>query len=77
LIADAIVWGIWFRRRSDLVAPSASARGTAGEVWGYRGAVRSRAADNTIFRLRAKIERSPARPRHVSTVQGEGYRFEA
>lgn len=46
------------------------------DIWGYRGAVQTRSVDNTILRLRAKIEPDPARPRHVLTVQGVGYRFE-
>lgn len=46
------------------------------DVWGYRGGVVTRSVDNTILRLRAKIEPDPARPRHVITVQGTGYRFE-
>ncbi len=46
------------------------------DVWGYRGGVVTRSVDNTILRLRAKIEADPARPRHVITVQGTGYRFQ-
>lgn len=46
------------------------------DVWGYRGGVVTRSVDNTVLRLRAKIEPDPARPRHVVTVQGVGYRFE-
>ena len=46
------------------------------DVWGYRSSVQTRSVDNTILRLRAKIEPDPARPRHVITVQGVGYRFE-
>jgi DNA-binding response OmpR family regulator/tetratricopeptide (TPR) repeat protein len=46
------------------------------EVWGYRDTVVSRACDNTIARLRAKIEADPSRPTHVLTVHGSGYRFE-
>jgi hypothetical protein len=46
------------------------------DVWGYRGGVVTRSVDNTVLRLRAKIEPDPARPRHVFTVQGTGYRFE-
>lgn len=45
-------------------------------VWGYAPGVQSRTIDNTVLRLRAKIERDPARPRHVVTVHGVGYRFE-
>ncbi|MEQ1572444.1 MAG: winged helix-turn-helix domain-containing protein, partial [Myxococcota bacterium] len=46
------------------------------EVWGYTDAVVSRATDNTIRRLREKIERDPRHPDHVLTVHGTGYRFE-
>jgi DNA-binding response OmpR family regulator len=47
------------------------------DVWGYRAAPAvTRAVDNTIARLRAKIERDPTAPRHVLTVHGSGYRFE-
>ena len=46
------------------------------DVWGYRPGVVSRTADTTVQRLRAKIERDPAHPRHLLTVHGLGYRFE-
>ncbi|MEZ4238625.1 MAG: response regulator transcription factor [Myxococcota bacterium] len=46
------------------------------EVWGYRAAGVTRTVDNTVLRLRGKIEVDPARPRHVVTVHGAGYRFE-
>jgi DNA-binding response OmpR family regulator len=46
------------------------------EVWGYSDTVVSRASDNTVRRLREKIERDPTRPDHVLTVHGVGYRFE-
>ena len=45
------------------------------DVWGYRPGVISRTADTTVQRLRAKIERDPAHPRHLLTVHGVGYRF--
>ena len=45
------------------------------EVWGYR-TLRSRALDNTMLRLRGKLERDPGQPRHLLTVHGVGYRFE-
>lgn len=47
------------------------------EVWGHRASGPTRTVDNTVLRLRAKIEVDPARPRHVVTVHGLGYRFEA
>ncbi len=45
------------------------------DVWGYSDQVVSRAADATIRRLRTKIEEVPARPVHILTMHGEGYRF--
>lgn len=45
-------------------------------VWGYAPTVASRAADNTMRRLRTKLERDPSTPEHLLTVHGEGYRFE-
>jgi len=45
------------------------------EVWGYAPQVTSRAADDTMRRLRIKVEREPHEPRHLLTVHGGGYRF--
>lgn len=45
------------------------------EVWEQDYLGDSRLVDNCIQRLRAKIERDPALPRHVQTVRGFGYRF--
>ncbi len=45
------------------------------EVLGYRDGVVSRAVDDAIKRLRSKVERLPARPFHVVSVRGVGYRF--
>lgn len=44
-------------------------------VWGYHRAAVSRAIDSAVQRLRAKIERDAANPRHLLTVTGLGYRF--
>jgi len=46
------------------------------EVWGYRGAVVTRSVDNAVLRLRAKLEGDPARPRHLLTAHGVGYRLQ-
>jgi DNA-binding response OmpR family regulator len=45
------------------------------EVWGVREDTDTRPIDNFIVRLRRYIEREPARPRHLLTVRGVGYRF--
>ena len=47
------------------------------EVWGLQGDTDTRAIDNFIVRLRRYIEEDPARPRHLITVRGVGYRFQA
>ena len=45
-------------------------------VWGYAAVSLTRTIDNTVRRLRVKIEVDPSRPRHLLTVHGHGYRFE-
>src|SRR5579872_90346 len=45
------------------------------EVWGLREDTDTRAIDNFIVRLRRYIEDDPAKPKHLLTVRGVGYRF--
>ncbi len=47
------------------------------KVWGVREDTDTRAIDNFIVRLRRYLEDEPARPRHLQTVRGVGYRFVA
>jgi len=47
------------------------------DVWGLHEDTDTRAIDNFIVRLRRYLEDDPARPRHVLTVRGVGYRFVA
>ena len=44
-------------------------------VWGYEPAFDSGTITVHVRRLREKIEDDPARPRHLETVWGVGYRF--
>jgi DNA-binding response OmpR family regulator len=44
-------------------------------VWGYEAALDTGTLTVHMRRLRAKIERDPASPRHLETVWGVGYRF--
>jgi two-component system, OmpR family, response regulator ResD len=44
-------------------------------VWGYSFYTDTSTVTVHIRRLRAKVERDPARPRHIETVWGVGYRF--
>jgi DNA-binding response OmpR family regulator len=45
------------------------------EVWGLHEDTDTRAIDNFIVRLRKYIEKDPAKPKHLLTVRGIGYRF--
>lgn len=45
------------------------------EVWGLHEDTDTRAIDNFVVRLRRYIETNPAKPKHLLTVRGIGYRF--
>jgi DNA-binding response OmpR family regulator len=45
-------------------------------VWGYSSAVITRTVDTHMFELRRKLEADAARPRHITTVRGIGYRLD-
>ena len=45
------------------------------DVWGLHQDTDTRAIDNFIVRLRRYIEDVPARPKHLLTVRGVGYKF--
>jgi DNA-binding response OmpR family regulator len=45
-------------------------------VWGYEAAVDTGTVTVHVRRLREKIEPDPARPRHLRTVWGVGYRLD-
>ncbi|MGI8424474.1 MAG: winged helix-turn-helix transcriptional regulator [Chloroflexota bacterium] len=46
-------------------------------AWGWKESAESRAVDNTVQRLRRKIERKPRRPGYLLTERGMGYSFAA
>src|SRR5437773_1932901 len=46
-------------------------------VWNYEYLGDSRLVDVAVQRLRAKVEDDPKEPRHIRTVRGVGYRFDA
>ena len=56
-------------------AKAVSRKQILDEVWGLREDTDTRAIDNFIVRLRRSIEDNPAKPRHLLTVRGVGYRF--
>ncbi len=45
------------------------------EVWGLRPETRTRVVDSFVVRLRRYLEPDPARPRHIVSVRGHGYRL--
>ena len=45
------------------------------EVWGYDVYPTTRTVDMHILKLRQKIEDDPARPSHILSVYGSGYKF--
>jgi DNA-binding response OmpR family regulator len=45
------------------------------EVWGLRPDTNTRVVDSFVARLRRYVERDPARPRHILSVRGHGYKF--
>jgi hypothetical protein len=62
----------WFARHPEQVV---SKDRLLTEVWGYRAGVQTRTVEVTVYTLRRKIERDPARPEHLLTERGGGYRF--
>ncbi len=44
-------------------------------VWGYEPALETGTVTVHVRRLRKKVEADPARPRHLQTVWGVGYRL--
>ncbi len=44
-------------------------------VWGLRADTNTRVVDSFIVRLRKYVEDDPARPKHIVSVRGHGYRF--
>ena len=46
------------------------------KVWEYPVAgLQTRTVDNYVMKLRQKVEADPARPKHILTVRGKGYRL--
>ena len=44
-------------------------------VWGLRPETNTRVVDTFVARLRRYVERDPARPEHILSVRGHGYKF--
>ena len=52
-----------------------SRKAILGDVWNLHEDTDTRAIDNFIVRLRRYLNEDPAKPRHVLTVRGVGYKF--
>ena len=48
-----------------------------GDVWGHDVFVTDRVVDTHVVKLRRKIEPDSSQPRHIVSVRGIGYRFDA
>ena len=72
-VMEATLLGYLVRHADETV----SRKALLEEVWGVRHDTDTRTVDNFIARLRRYIEAKPARPRHLLTVRGVGYRFVA
>lgn len=45
------------------------------KIWGLESYPSSRTVDNFIVKLRKHIEDNPAKPRHILTIYGQGYKL--
>lgn len=45
------------------------------QVWGLDQSPTNRTVDNFILKMRRKLEDNPAKPRHILTVYGQGYKL--
>ena len=45
------------------------------KIWGVSGHATTRTVDNFIVKLRKKIEENAAKPRHIVTIYGTGYKL--
>lgn len=53
-----------------------SRQGLLDQVWSPGIFISDRTVDTHVANLRKKVEADPARPRHVVSVRGIGYRFD-
>ena len=45
------------------------------KIWGMSGHASTRSVDNFVVKLRKKIEENAAKPRHIVTIYGTGYKL--
>jgi DNA-binding response OmpR family regulator len=45
------------------------------KIWGVSSSSSTRSIDNVVVKLRRKVEDNPARPRHIVTIYGTGYKL--
>jgi len=68
---EAMIMKLFADREGEVVTRQALLE----EVWGVPGSLATRTVDNFILKLRKYFEPDPARPRHIISVRGAGYRF--
>ncbi len=45
------------------------------KIWGVSGHASTRSVDNFVVKLRKKLEEDAAKPRHIVTIYGTGYKL--
>ena len=45
------------------------------KIWGVPGHQSTRSVDNFVVKLRKKLEEDAAKPRHIVTIYGTGYKL--
>jgi len=68
---EAAMLRLFARRPGEVISREAFLR----EVWGRTGALETRTVDNFVRKLRHAFEEDPARPVHICSVRGAGYKF--
>ncbi|MBU0742159.1 response regulator transcription factor [bacterium] len=68
---EAMILRVLFEKAGEAVPR----RTILDRVWGYDAYPTTRTVDNFILNLRKIVEKDPARPRHIKTVHGVGYRL--
>ena len=68
---EAAMLRLFARRPGEVISRETFLR----EVWGRTGAIETRTVDNFVRKLRQAFEPDQARPRHLCSVRGAGYKF--
>jgi DNA-binding response OmpR family regulator len=68
---EAAMLRLFARRPGEVISRETFLR----EVWERTGTIETRTVDNFVRKLRQAFEPDPARPQHLCSVRGAGYKF--